>query len=657
MRNIFLWASLPLVLSACQMAPIDSAKTQEPSGTSFYTMQVSPQSFSENAAVSGKVVLPITHDKQQYWLMTSEQKGLLLTDKNGVTLAQYPGNFEALDRRADIVIANKKWDMLATVDNESGAALLIGLDWQNQAFKLLTTITHNSSIEALCLQTLPHQPDSTPNVAVIIADDQGKLTQRIMVDGQYKSLSNVLLREFVGVPQVKDCAVDDASQSLYLAEENIGIWRYAAEPEAELVRELVAVSGVHGQLKGEVTSVDTLTDGRLLVVTPQQHGVWYIDPKQVNEAQLIALKGTLGVESVHGLSTKQGLLVGLFDDGTGVYQQAVLPITEAIQGPVSPRFNAVLATVQTEAVATSGDAADDPAIWHNAQAPELSRILGTNKKRGLNVYSLKGELLQSLAVGRVNNVDVRHGFTLAGKTFDIAAASNRSKRSISLFAIEPHSGEVSYLQDVATDLNDVYGLCMAQVNNQYYVFINDTDGHFEQYQLEGKGSQIKGKLVRQFKVASQPEGCVVDDEYAQLYFGEEAKGIWQVDATVSKALPRLIAPLNDDFVADVEGMGIYHLDQKRYLVASSQGNNSYGVFALDDRNRYLGSFTIDMNLPANIDGVSETDGLEISSLSFGDAFPNGLMVAQDGRNVMPSLNQNFKLVDATQIAQIIRNWL
>ncbi|MEI8649960.1 phytase [Paraglaciecola sp. Hal342] len=130
-----------------------------------------------------------------------------------------------------------------------------------------------------------------------------------------------------------------------------------------------------------------------------------------------------------------------------------------------------------------------------------------------------------------------------------------------------------------------------------------------------------------------------------------------MDATLSKTLPRLIAPLNDDFVADVEGMGIYHLDQKRYLVASSQGNNSYGVFALDDRNRYLGSFTIDMNLPANIDGVSETDGLEISSLSFGDAFPNGVMVAQDGRNVMPSLNQNFKLVDATQIAQLIRHWL
>ena len=64
-----------------------------------------------------------------------------------------------------------------------------------------------------------------------------------------------------------------------------------------------------------------------------------------------------------------------------------------------------------------------------------------------------------------------------------------------------------------------------------------------------------------------------------------------------------------------------------------------------------------MNLPANIDGVSETDGLEISSLSFGDAFPNGVMVAQDGRNVMPSLNQNFKLVDATQIAQLIRHWL
>ena len=100
----------------------------------------------------------------------------------------------------------------------------------------------------------------------------------------------------------------------------------------------------------------------------------------------------------------------------------------------------------------------------------------------MNVYDLNGILLQSLPVGRVNNVDVRYDFTVLSKTFDIAAASNRSTRSISLFSIDPHTGKVSYMQDIATGLNDVYGLCMGQMNGQYHVFVNDTDGHFEQYQ-------------------------------------------------------------------------------------------------------------------------------------------------------------------------------
>ena len=51
-----------------------------------------------------------------------------------------------------------------------------------------------------------------------------------------------------------------------------------------------------------------------------------------------------------------------------------------------------------------------------------------------------------------------------------------------------------------------------------------------------------------------------------------------------------------------------------------------------------------------IDGVSETDGLEVSSAALGAQFPDGLLVAQDGRNITPAQRQNFKFVSWAKIA-------
>ena len=60
------------------------------------------------------------------------------------------------------------------------------------------------------------------------------------------------------------------------------------------------------------------------------------------------------------------------------------------------------------------------------------------------------------------------------------------------------------------------------------------------------------------------------------------------------------------------------------------------------------------DLEKGIDGVSETDGLETMSLPFGENLPDGLLVVQDGHNVMPSQQQNFKLVSGSLLAEFIR---
>ena len=54
-----------------------------------------------------------------------------------------------------------------------------------------------------------------------------------------------------------------------------------------------------------------------------------------------------------------------------------------------------------------------------------------------------------------------------------------------------------------------------------------------------------------------------------------------------------------------------------------------------------------------IDGVSETDGLEVTSAALGPDFPQGLMVAQDGRNIAPEERQNFKFVSWADIIQAL----
>src|SRR5690606_16649840 len=53
------------------------------------------------------------------------------------------------------------------------------------------------------------------------------------------------------------------------------------------------------------------------------------------------------------------------------------------------RIPYVAVHTQTDPVNTSGDAADDPAIWIHPQQPERSLVLGTNKKAGLQVYDLQ----------------------------------------------------------------------------------------------------------------------------------------------------------------------------------------------------------------------------------------------------------------------------
>lgn len=310
--------------------------------------------------------------------------------------------------------------------------------------------------------------------------------------------------------------------------------------------------------------------------------------------------------------------------------------------------------VQTEPVARLGDVADDPAIWVSKDTPANSRVLGTNKKQGLMVYDLQGKQQQFLASGRLNNVDVRQGVLIDGKSYDLAVATQRDDNTVVLFGIDPQ-GAVGELARFPTGLAEVYGICLFVPRaGGLEVIVNDKSGAFRQFAIGRAGAVWGARLARQFKVATQPEGCVADDGAERLFLGEEKAGVWTIGARSDQpAAMRKVLMVGKDLRADVEGMAIYHGARGAYLVVSSQGDNSYVVMDAVAPYRVRGRFKVGFNLEAGIDGASETDGLDVTNADLGGAFRQGMLVVQDGYKRMPDGPQNFKYVSWEDVARAL----
>ncbi len=297
----------------------------------------------------------------------------------------------------------------------------------------------------------------------------------------------------------------------------------------------------------------------------------------------------------------------------------------------------VTADAETVAVKSGDDAADDPAIWRNAANPAASLIVGTDKQAGLYVYGLDGQVRDFNNAGRVNNVDLVE--TPAGVIVAASDRSDEAKAQIALFRLNTTTARLEPIGRVPAGAGEAYGMCLWATPRALTAFIVIKDGTIRQIELDT--AKASGRIVRSLKLSTQSEGCVVDARTARLYAAEEDVGIWRFDARASGSTTavKLAGVDGKRLVADVEGLAIAAegAGSGGWLVASSQGDNAYSVYRLADE-RFAGRFRI---AEGRLGSTQETDGIAVMTGDFGPAFPQGLMVAQDGEN---SPAQNFKLV-------------
>lgn len=562
------------------------------------------------------------------WLAL-DKRGLRLVGADGVDRATLAVRGERLDVRPVPGGA-----LAVMVDSNLEQAQPVRIDLAAGTLTRLPAIpSAGFGIEAACMY---RDAQNLDHVFLVGADGQA---QQWLLGEQYR-----MVRRLALPTGVEHCRVDDAYATLFVAEEGMGLWAYGADAEGPSARTPVALHTPYGKLKGEIAGLAVLPGGVAALGEKGELHTWRragakweaLPARALGGEQLVGLGGASLM-----VQTEKGWQAPALAWKAGSAPPRALPV-------VMPRM-------QTAPVAQMGDAADDPAIWVNPKDASKSRILGSNKKQGLLVYDLEGRQTQFLPSGRLNNVDVRQDLRFGSERFDLALATQRDEQSMVLYTIDA-GGELAEAARLPTGLGDIYGTCLYRTSaGGLDAFVNDKDGRYEHWQITRAGGKFGAKLARQFKVATQPEGCVADDRSGLLFVGEEDKALWVTSAKADQpATLKMVMPVGEWLHDDIEGMGIYHGQKHSYLVVSSQGNSSYVVFDAAPPFKVRGAFRVGMDPVAGIDGASETDGLEVSSANFGGPFARGMLVVHDGFKRMPDGAQNYKAVAWDDVAKALK---
>ncbi|WP_444942924.1 phytase [Microbulbifer sp. ZKSA006] len=580
--------------------------------------------------VIAEQILPINFFEQRYLLLSSETQGLLLVDEFAEVQAQQPGSIEAL-----AIQPRGDGNYLIAAYEEQAAQLQLYQLFAGMGsalrFELLGKFENFAPVSALCFAVQEGR-----NHLFVIGESGLGFEYLLTASGAGWDLTEI--RPLYLGEGVNSCAVDSRRGRLLVSQPPLGVLALNADAESDEARELLLSTEQLGDEFGSLR-LDYQRDQIWLLV---QQGIVAFD-----------LSGGGSLDQSWAFPGKGAASLAAFNDRLALLEDSqrevvYIPISTKLVQATADSLEAVpviWATGETDPVYSSGDAADDPAIWVNSHSPENSLIFATDKKRGLNIYHLSGGLKQNFPLGKLNNVDIRK---ISHPHMDaIAVASNRTDPGLDIFAIRTN-GEVEHLGYRSIDLSDPYGLCLQQDDDGLYAWVSDKGSSLHQFKLKipklAKGIEIE-RGIRLDNYA-QIEGCVVDDQFATLFFAEEERGIWRLDLNAgAEVAPVLVAEVDGkQLVADVEGLALYQANKKGYLMASSQGSDTYALFSRDG-SEFLTQFKVGINPQLGIDGSSETDGLAITSANLGAQYPQGLLVVQDGRNRMPRARQNFKLID------------
>ena len=291
-------------------------------------MQLMPTLQTEAASQRGDVM-----DDPAVWhhpsmpalsliLATDKRAGLNVYNMQGKDVQQLPvGRLNNVDVRYGLTWQGKPHDIATASLRDDNSLQLFAIDNNGQLHNAGKVLTSMNDIYGLCM----YQSVKSGQHYVFVNDKSGLIEQyRIDTDGN--TWRGTLVRSLTVPSQPEGCVADDKNGVLFVGEEDVGIWRFAAEADAATNGDsIILVDGT--TLVDDVEGLALAQDGdnQYLVVSSQGNDSYVIyDAVAPYAARLrfrVTTNPTLGID---GSSETDGLDVTTRSLGPGFEQGALI---------------------------------------------------------------------------------------------------------------------------------------------------------------------------------------------------------------------------------------------------------------------------------------------------------------------------------------------
>lgn len=230
------------------------------------------------------------------------------------------GRFNNVDVRYGFLLDGQPTAIIAATDRTRNALALYVIDDMTRDMRDAAADVFVSDMREVYGVCLYRSAVDGAYYAFVNSANTGEVEQYLLTDDGAGRIDAALVREFVVGSQTEGCAVDDAAGVIYIGEEAVGLWRYAAEPTADDTR--VLVDDVNGNLTADVEGVAiyTTADGAgYLIVSAQGASEFVIYDRAIPaDGGANAYVGTFAVvenDMVDAVSGSDGLDVTNFGLG------------------------------------------------------------------------------------------------------------------------------------------------------------------------------------------------------------------------------------------------------------------------------------------------------------------------------------------------------
>jgi len=236
-------------------------------------------------------------------LGTDKLGGLAVYDLSGKQLQYLPdGNMNNVDLRPGFPLGGQIVALVAAGNRSTNSIAIYSIDpttrlLENVAAGTITTL----EVYGSCM----YRSAKTGRFYYFVNSKAGRVEQWELFDIGRGRVDARKVREFAVGSQTEGCVADDELGRFYIGEEQVGIWRYGAEPGDGTARQQVDAAGAGGHLTSNIEGLALVygADGTGYLVASSQGSSTYAIYRRTADNAYVA---SFAIGAAHGFDAVSG---------------------------------------------------------------------------------------------------------------------------------------------------------------------------------------------------------------------------------------------------------------------------------------------------------------------------------------------------------------